>query len=149
MTSESSFRSLWSEAEKALGDNVTLLVNNAGVAPGKSGWLRTVEVCGTGTAIGTFVALDNMDRGKGGRGGRIVNVASLAGLTTAVSDVKLSAYNMAKWGSVGLTRCFGSAGTATEERHGVKAYALCPWFAATAIWREDMDLGARRKPKQT
>ncbi len=63
--SEEDFRRAWEEAESGsgLGLRVTLLVNNAGVNP-EGGWRRCVDVCFMGVAVGTYLALEKMDKTK-------------------------------------------------------------------------------------
>lgn len=73
---------------------------------------------------------------KGGAGGRVINIASLAGiLISPEMTMEAAGYVMAKWGAVALTRSFATCKPSVEEAEGVKAYALCPWFADTELVR--------------
>ena len=44
-------------------------------------------------------------------------------------------YNISKWGNVAVTRSFELAKPSPYDVEGIKAYALCPWFADTAMVR--------------
>jgi len=71
-------------------------------------------------------------------------VASYAGLVAGyLGDPKTEAYSAAKHGVIGLTRGFGQGFTkpCTEvfKKHGVKAYAICPWFVDTRMVRDAVD----------
>ena len=49
---------------------------------------------------------------------------------------------MAKFGTVALTRGFAQRGREGPWRkHGVKAMALCPWFANTQLVRKTTTVG--------
>ena len=56
--------------------------------------------------------------------------------------VEESGYFMAKFGTVALTRGFAQRGREGPWRkHGVKAMALCPWFANTQLVRKTTTVG--------
>jgi NAD(P)-dependent dehydrogenase (short-subunit alcohol dehydrogenase family) len=78
---------------------------------------------------------------QGGKGGRIVNIASMAGLLEGLGTIEDSGYCMAKFGVVALTRSFGQQGRRGPwKRDGIKAMALCPWFANTQLVTSSTDL---------
>jgi NAD(P)-dependent dehydrogenase (short-subunit alcohol dehydrogenase family) len=66
---------------------------------------------------------------KARRRGRVVSVASIS---ATLGTPGAAAYNAAKWGLVGLTRCL-----AEELRpHGVQALAVSPGSTDTAMLRQ-------------
>ena len=64
-------------------------------------------------------------------------------------DFKGVGYLMSKWGTVALTRSFAKCKPNMEKAEGIKAYALCPWFADTMLVRTAFDIDElQRKAKQ-
>ena len=61
-----------------------------------------------------------------------MNIASIVGVVNptglGINDV---GYTAAKHGVVALTRSFESSNSNVEASEGIKAYALCPYFADT------------------
>ncbi|TRY67484.1 hypothetical protein TCAL_09239 [Tigriopus californicus] len=134
VTNDEDWTSLWDEAEMKLGA-VAILVNNAGIGA-SLGWERNVDIMLKGVGKGTFLALDRMGKNMSGR---IINIASIAGIASGfTSKIEVSGYTMAKHGVIGLTRSFPRARPAPFSKYGVKAYALCPWFADTQLLREEI-----------
>ena len=140
---------MWNHAESELG-KVGILVNNAGVNP-THGWRKCTDIMLTGVGIGTFLAIRRMGTSKGGAGGRIINIASVAGLFTKVlpqtfyhdahaSNIDGVGYVMAKHGVVALTRCFEDSSPTVSSSEGIKAYALCPYFADTQLVRSAINI---------
>ena len=83
---------------------------------------------------------------QGGSGGRIINIASLAGILTPQDmDFKAVGYLMAKWGAVALTRSFATSKPSVEKAEGIKAYALCPYYADTELVRTAFDINDLQK----
>ena len=56
-----------------------------------------------------------------------------------LGDIQGSGYNITKWGNVAVTRNFELAQPNTYEVEGIKAFALCPWFADTAMVRSGIE----------
>ena len=52
-----------------------------------------------------------------------------------LGDIRGVGYNISKWGNVAATRNFELAKPNPYDVEGIKAYALCPWFADTAMVR--------------
>ena len=76
----------------------------------------------------------------------------MAGLLTGLGKIQDAGYNMAKFGVVALTRSFVN----TREPHldvevteGIKAYAICPYFADTNLVRTAINLDDLRKRIKT
>jgi 3-oxoacyl-[acyl-carrier protein] reductase len=109
-----------------------LLVNNAGTLVrgavdtlSPADWRASLEVNLTGPFLCARAVLPGM---KARRRGRIVNVASIS---STLGTAEAGAYNSAKWGLVGLTKCL-----AEELRgHGVQALAVSPGSVDTAMLR--------------
>jgi len=135
VSKEDEWQDLWTHTETTFGGKVSLLVNNAGINP-KHGWKASINIMLTGVGYGTFLALEKMGTSKGGHGGRIVNIASMAGLATGLGSINDVGYTAAKHGVVALTRSFETAKPNVEASEGVKAYALCPYFADTSLVKE-------------
>jgi NAD(P)-dependent dehydrogenase (short-subunit alcohol dehydrogenase family) len=118
--------------ERALGP-CDLLVNDAGVlvrgavdALPVARWRESLDVNLTGPFLCARAVLPGM---KARRRGRIVNVASIS---ATLGTAEAAAYNAAKWGLLGLTKCL-----AEELRpHGVQALAVSPGSTDTAMLRE-------------
>merc|ERR1712200_325213 len=85
-------------------------------------------------------ALEKMGISKGGHGGRIVNIASMAGLATGLGSINDVGYTAAKHGVVALTRSFDTSKPSVEASEGVKAYAICPYFADTSLVKESITI---------
>jgi NAD(P)-dependent dehydrogenase (short-subunit alcohol dehydrogenase family) len=120
------------EHEARLGP-CDLLVNNAGVLVRgavdvlpPAAWRRSLEVNLTGPFLCTRAVVPGM---KARRRGRIVNLASIS---ATLGTPEASAYNAAKWGLLGFTRCL-----AEELRpFGVQAMAVSPGSVDTAMLRQ-------------
>ena len=133
VTKQEDWEALWNHAEDYFSDQVTLLVNNAGVGP-QIGWKKCIDIMLVGTALGVFLAVEKMSTSKGKKGGRIINIASMAGLLEGMRNLDETGYSMAKFGVVALTRNFALRGRQGPwKKDGVKAMALCPWFAKTKL----------------
>ncbi|HET9553579.1 MAG TPA: SDR family oxidoreductase [Anaeromyxobacteraceae bacterium] len=118
--------------ERALGP-CDVLVNDAGIlvrgavdALPVARWRESLDVNLTGPFLCARAVLPGM---KARRRGRIVNVASIS---ATLGTAEAAAYNAAKWGLLGLTKCL-----AEELRpHGVQALAVSPGSTDTAMLRQ-------------
>jgi len=126
---EASVESAFDLARRAHGP-VSILVNNAGVAPTAplhrtelSMWNDTLAVNLTGAFLCARAALVDM---YAGGWGRIVNVASIAGLQ---GDAYISAYCASKHGLVGITRALAKE----CAKRGVTVNAICPGYVDTDV----------------
>ena len=103
-------------------------------------WQRTLAVNLTGTFLCCQHAFASMARSGGGR---IVNIASLSGVYGTEKFPGLSAYNVSKYGVVGLTEAIAVEG----REHGISAVCLSPGAVDTEMLRNaNPDLRARLKP---
>jgi NAD(P)-dependent dehydrogenase (short-subunit alcohol dehydrogenase family) len=92
-------------------------------------WQKTLAVNLTGSFLccrAAFVAMR-----KAGEG-RIVNIASLSGVYATEKFPGLSAYNVSKYGVIGLTEAIAVEGKA----HGISAICLSPGAVDTQMLRE-------------
>jgi len=139
--SEDAVRGAVDQALRTFG-RIDIVVNNA-AAPQepsvKHGWEVTAEEWNTQFAVnltGAFLVLRNtiphmVERGSGS----IINMSSVAGKRPLP---RRPAYNAAKHGIIGLTRCFA----AELASRGINCNAICPGII-------DTDRGhAREKPMQ-
>ena len=86
VTNKDDWEALWNHAERFFGDQITLLINNAGIGP-EYGWKKCLDVMLIGTSYGTFLALEKMSIANDKKGGRIINIASMAGKVLAIGDL--------------------------------------------------------------
>jgi gluconate 5-dehydrogenase len=112
---------------KAYGQ-VDILINNAGVTWGErpeamplDKWQRVVDVNLTGAFLASQAAGREMLKRDYGR---IINVASIAGLSSSVRGPHYVGYAATKAGLMGLTRELA----ASWGRHGIRVNAIAPGF---------------------
>lgn len=113
---------------------IDLLVNNAGVNT-MSGWRKCMEVNIIGVMAGTEIALERMKNHS--KGGTIVNVASMAGVTTGAGastsasgfSEDILPYYVSKHGVVQMTRTLSS----NLPESGIELKVICPSFVDTEI----------------
>jgi NAD(P)-dependent dehydrogenase (short-subunit alcohol dehydrogenase family) len=91
-------------------------------------WRETLAVNLTGTFLCCRAAFSAM---VGAGGGRIVNIASLSGVYATEKFPGLAAYNVSKYGVVGLTEALAVEGKA----HGISAVCLSPGAVDTEMLR--------------
>ena len=63
MREQNEWETTWNSAEKSFGENVQILVNNAGVKAA-CGWKLCLDVNLYGVMMGSFLAKDRMGRTK-------------------------------------------------------------------------------------
>jgi len=122
-------------AAAARQGRLAALVNAAGVlTPAPFGettldiWAETLAVNLTGSFLCCQAAFTAM-RGLGQ--GRIVNIASLSGVYATEKFPGLSAYNVSKYGVIGLTEAIAVEG----RPYGISAVCLSPGAVDTAMLR--------------
>jgi 3-oxoacyl-[acyl-carrier protein] reductase len=92
-------------------------------------WAETLDVNLTGSFLCCRAAFDAMrKRGEG----RIVNIASLSGVYATEKFPGLTAYNVSKYGVVGLTEAIAAEG----KEHGISAICLSPGAVDTQMLRQ-------------
>jgi NAD(P)-dependent dehydrogenase (short-subunit alcohol dehydrogenase family) len=92
-------------------------------------WEETLRVNLTGSFLCCRAAFAAMRRAGEGR---IVNIASLSGIYGTEKFAGLAAYNVSKYGVVGLTEAIAVEGRA----HGITAVCLSPGAVDTAMLRQ-------------
>ena len=125
-----SVRALFAEAHKALGGEIDILVNAAGVAPSAplaktsdEQWRQAIDVNLSGTFFCLREALPAMAEAGWGR---VVNVASIAGKT---GMPYIAAYAASKHGVLGLTK----VAALEVAARGVTVNAVCPGYVDTPM----------------
>jgi NAD(P)-dependent dehydrogenase (short-subunit alcohol dehydrogenase family) len=91
-------------------------------------WDATLRVNLTGTFLCCRAAFEPM---RGGGGGRIVTIASLSGVYATEKFPGLAAYNVSKFGVVGLTEAIAVEG----KEHGISAICVSPGAVDTEMLR--------------
>ena len=131
VATEAGVRAMLAAARRQLG-GLDVLVNNAGGVEGpgypaaaQADWSRTLDLNLRGVMLATQLALDLMTD----HGGAVVNIASVAGLGTAVHDAPQ--YAVAKAGVVRLTACLAPL----RERRRVRVNCICPSLVDTPASR--------------
>jgi NAD(P)-dependent dehydrogenase (short-subunit alcohol dehydrogenase family) len=92
-------------------------------------WDETLGVNLTGSFLCCRAAFDAM---RGAREGRIVNIASLSGVYATEKFPGLSAYNVSKFGVVGLTEAIAVEG----KEFGISAICISPGAVDTQMLRQ-------------
>jgi NAD(P)-dependent dehydrogenase (short-subunit alcohol dehydrogenase family) len=91
-------------------------------------WEQTLAVSLTGAFLCCQSAFEAM---RAGGGGRIVNIASLSGVYATEKFPGLAAYNVSKYGVIGLTEAIAVEG----KEHGISAICLSPGAVDTEMLR--------------
>jgi len=127
VTDDDQLANLFDQSEKYFGQPLDLLVNNAGINT-NLGWRKCMQVNIMAVMSATEMALDRM---KGRSGCQIVNIGSVAGLTTGESR-SMSSYFVSKHGVVALSRALARE---TSRKAGGRpdVLCLCPAWADTEI----------------
>jgi NAD(P)-dependent dehydrogenase (short-subunit alcohol dehydrogenase family) len=92
-------------------------------------WQRTLGVNLTGAFLCCRAAFTAM---RSAGGGRIVNIASLSGVYATEKFPGLAAYNISKYGVIGLTEAVAVEG----KPHGISAICVSPGAVDTQMLRE-------------
>jgi NAD(P)-dependent dehydrogenase (short-subunit alcohol dehydrogenase family) len=92
-------------------------------------WERTLAVNLTGSFLCCRAAFEAM---RAAGEGRIVNIASLSGVYATEKFPGLAAYNVSKYGVIGLTEAIAVEG----KPHGISAICLSPGAVDTEMLRE-------------
>ncbi|WP_066483016.1 MULTISPECIES: SDR family NAD(P)-dependent oxidoreductase [unclassified Sphingomonas] len=131
-------RDLWARAIDALGGDIDVLVNNAGVFEAApidldhdawvAGWERTMRINLTASAELCRLAVRHWQ--ARGRGGRIVNIASRAAYRG--DSPAHWHYAASKAGMVAMTKSIARA----YSGQGILAFAICPGFTMTGMAEE-------------
>ena len=69
----------------------------------------------------------------------------MAGLLTGLGEIKDAGYTVSKHGTVALTRSFKDCKPNVEFSEGIKAYAICPYFADTQLVRDTIAINDLEK----
>ena len=132
-------------AETELGA-ISILVNNAGVAPSSPAlettteqWDQVLDTNLRGAWLVAQATARHMERL--GHGGSIVNIASILGLR---GTSQVAAYCAAKAGLVNLTRALASE----LARHEIRVNALCPGYIVTDLNRDFLESKAGESLKK-
>ena len=92
-------------------------------------WAETLDVNLTGSFLSCREAFNAMRRSGEGR---IVNFASLSGVYGTEKFPGLAAYNVSKYGVIGLTEAIAAEG----KEHGISAVCISPGAVDTAMLRQ-------------
>ncbi|HXC83433.1 MAG TPA: SDR family NAD(P)-dependent oxidoreductase, partial [Trebonia sp.] len=95
-------------------------------------WHETLGVNLTGTFFccrAAFTAMVGASAGAGAGGGRIVTIGSLSGVYATEKFPGLAAYNVSKFGVIGLTEAIAVEG----KEHGISAICLSPGAVDTEM----------------
>ncbi len=125
---------------------ISILVNNAGVAPSSPAletpveqWDQVLDTNLRGAWLVAQATAQHMARL--GHGGSIVNIASILGLAGAS---QVAAYCAAKAGLINLTRALAGE----LARHDIRVNALCPGYVVTDLNREFLESKAGESLKK-
>ncbi|KAM7358199.1 uncharacterized protein ACRADG_003256 [Cochliomyia hominivorax] len=114
-------------AIKLDNNSIDVVVNGCGLMDDRYIDL-TIDINLTGVIHSTLIALDYMDKSKGGHGGLIVNISSVAGLEPSGM---FAIYSAAKCGLTAFTRAL--ANPLYYSHTGVSLVTMCPGFTDTAL----------------
>ncbi|XP_053703627.1 15-hydroxyprostaglandin dehydrogenase [NAD(+)]-like [Synchiropus splendidus] len=113
---------------------IDILCNNAGIVDEET-WRKEISINVVSVVAASFLALDHMNKLKGGSGGHIINMASVAGLGAFPSS---PVYVATKHAVVGFTRSMALASSISG--YGVRFNAVCPFFVETEMLKKSSQL---------
>ncbi|KAL7733487.1 hypothetical protein ACLKA6_004957 [Drosophila palustris] len=126
ITQRSDIEAAYKVAAERMG-HFDLVINGMGLMDDRQVDL-TIQINFTGVVNSCLIALEYMDKSKGGKGGMVMNISSVAGIQPTPV---MSVYSAAKHGVTALTRCL--AGSPNFEQSGVAFIIICPGFTDTPL----------------
>lgn len=111
-------------------DHISLMVNNAGIVE-EHDFEKCIAVNLCGVILGSNLAIANMRKDRGGKGGTIVNVASVAAVT---SFYHVPSYCATKSGVLNFTRSWSANPKCAEL--GLTFMCICPGVVDTQLIAE-------------
>ncbi|XP_043465832.1 15-hydroxyprostaglandin dehydrogenase [NAD(+)]-like [Leptopilina heterotoma] len=130
LTNKEQFSDVFRKANE-ICKGLDIVVNNAGICD-EQHWDLMIDINFKALVRGTLLTLDCMGKHKGGKGGTVVNVASIAGLTTLGS---LPVYSGTKYAVFGFSKGIEIFYNST----GVRVLTLCPGVTKTNLVEEMND----------
>ena len=73
----------------------------------------------------------------------------MAGIATGLGSIQEVGYTASKHGVVSFTRSFGTSKPNVYHSEGIKAYAICPFFADTNLVKESININDLTKRIKT
>ncbi|KAM8835060.1 15-hydroxyprostaglandin dehydrogenase [NAD(+)]-like [Synchiropus picturatus] len=109
---------------------IDILCNNAGIL-NEVEWRKEISINVVSVVAASFLALEHMNKLKGGSGGHIINMASVAGLGAFPTA---PVYVATKHAVVGFTRSMALASSISG--YGVRFNTVCPCFVQTELFEK-------------
>ncbi|XP_060652203.1 alcohol dehydrogenase 1-like isoform X1 [Drosophila nasuta] len=125
ITEKSQIEEAYKVAKERLG-HFDLVINGMGFLDDRR-IVLTLQINLLGVINSCLIALEHMDKSKGGRGGMIVNISSVAGIEPTPI---MSVYSASKHGVTAFTRCLAGPFFASS---GVSFVTVCPGMTATTL----------------
>lgn len=103
-----------------------ILINNAAMLNDRR-WEHTIDLNITALIRSSLLALKYMGKHKGGKGGTIVNISSIAGLSSTIGSAPI--YTATKY----AVRAFSQTLARFHDRTGIRIVVLCPGVTMTPL----------------